>query len=237
MTLSLPLDVAVDESAFAAVGLTGPWPLSPAAHPHLQALVAEASAVANKRNLHARSAVARQVISDAAIRARVQQLCGPGYQLWRTNFFQRQLGQVHPGVAWHHDKHFQDGEAPVDFAEVGDHLSIVIGLDQIDGRNGPFQFIPRSFQGELPGVERDTRPFVQRPIEAHFLVLSPELEGQAVQITIPAGHFCLFHSALLHGSTPSAGLAARTSMVGRLVREHCRVPADCATAEEVIPFC
>lgn len=38
---------------------------------------------------------------------------------------------AHAGVALHHNKYFQDGMAPVDFIEVGDHLTIVIALDQI----------------------------------------------------------------------------------------------------------
>lgn len=228
---------SVDAASLATAGLAGPWPLSSTALSCLQPLVEEASAAADKRNLHVSSALARLVITDLAIRDRVQQLCGDGYQLWRTNFFQRHLGQVHSGVAWHHDKHFQDGDVLVDFSEVGDHISIVIGLDRIDRRSGPFHYIPASYQGELPGLKRDTRPFAQRPIEAHFLELPAQLEEHARQIVIPSGHFCLFHSALLHGSAVSSGLAARTSMVGRLVRQHCRVPFDCATAEEVIPFC
>ena len=237
MRPSPALDSVPFGQALGTAGLAGPWPLSAQALPHLQALVLEAGAAADKRNLHTTSAVARQVIADGAIREKVRDLFGSGLRLWRTNFFQRQRGQVHPGVGWHHDKHFQDGDAPVDFEEVGDHVSILIGLDQIDQRNGPFHYIPGSFRGALAGCRRDTRPFSQRPIEAHFLQLPEALLNQVVQITIPAGHFCLFHSALLHGSAPSAGLSARTSMVGRLARQHCRIPADCASADQVMPFC
>lgn len=226
-----------DAVSLASQGLAGPWPLSARARRHLQPLVTEASFADIKRNLHVTSALARQVIFDSAIRERVVGLCGSGYKLWRTNFFQRQLGEPHTGVGWHHDKHFQDGDAALDFQEVGDHISIVIGLDQIDNRNGPFHYLPSSFQGEFAGNERDTRPYSQRPFAAHFLLLSPELYGQVVQITIPVGHFCLFHSALVHGSGPSEGKAARTSMVGRLVREHCLIPEDCASSKEVMVFC
>ncbi len=125
----------------------------------------------------------------------------------------------------------------MDFTEVGDHISIVIALDQIDHRNGPFQYIPGSFRAPIPGYNHDSRPYHLRPPADHFLPLPEALASQAVVLPIPAGHFCLFHSALLHGSTASAGAAARTSMVGRLVRSHCAIPSGCASTLDVIPFC
>lgn len=223
-------------AAQAHAGLFGPEPLSALGQLLLPPLIVAAS-TRPKRNLHSHSELAREVICDAAIRSNVRQLFGGGYQLWRTNFFQRQARVAHSGVDWHHDKHFQDGEAPVDFTEVGDHISIVIALDQIDHRNGPFQYIPGSFGADIGGTSRDSRPYHQRPAGDHFLPLPEALVAQAVVLPIPAGHFCLFHSALLHGSTASEGAAARTSMVGRLVRNHCTIPAASATPADVMPFC
>jgi len=220
----------------AAAGLYGPVPLSRSGQLLLAPLIAAASSRL-KRNLHSHSELAREVICDPTIRDSVRELFGGGYNLWRTNFFQRQRGATHAGVAWHHDKHFQDGDSPVDFTEVGDHISIVIALDQIDHRNGPFQYIPGSFSGALAGTSRDTRPYHQRPPSDHFPALPAALTAQAVVLPIPAGHFCLFHSALLHGSTPSDGAAARTSMVGRLARSHCHIPTALAAPHEVIDFC
>lgn len=218
-------------------GLFGPVPLSATGQLLLAPLIAAASA-RPKFNLHSNSELAREVICDPAIRASVCQFCGSGYQLWRTNFFQREAGVAHGGVGWHHDKHFQAGDAPVDFTEVGDHISIVIALDQIDHHNGPFQYIPGSYGAAIPGApSRDSRPYHQRPAADHFLALPEALVAQAVVLPIPAGHFCLFHSALLHGSTASEGAAARTSMVGRLVRKHCAIPAASASPADVIPFC
>jgi len=223
-------------AAQAHAGLFGPLPLSALGQLLLPPLIVAAS-TRPKRNLHSHSELAREVICDPAIRSNVRQLFGGGYQLWRTNFFQRQADVAHSGVDWHHDKHFQDGEAPVDFTEVGDHISIVIALDQIDHRNGPFQYIPGSFGADIGGTSRDSRLYHQRPAGDHFLPLPEALVAQAVVLPIPAGHFCLFHSALLHGSTASEGAAARTSMVGRLVRNHCTIPAASATPADVMPFC
>jgi ectoine hydroxylase-related dioxygenase (phytanoyl-CoA dioxygenase family) len=228
---------AAIHSAQATAGLYGPLPLSRTSQLLLPPLINSAAADPSPRNLHSRSELAREVICDAAIRESVRQLFGQGYQLWRTNFFHRATGTPHAGVGWHHDKHFQNGDDLVDFNEVGDHISIVIALDQIDHTNGPFQYIPGSFSGVVSGLDRDTRPYHKRSIEDHFLTLPAEITTMAVLMPIPAGHFCIFQSALLHGSPPSGGAVSRTSMVGRLVRNHCHIPEACAAPEEISQYC
>lgn len=218
-------------------GLVGPLALSPASADLLNPLITAAAQEENPRNLHARCDLATRVIHDAAIKTCVLDLFGSGYRLWRTNFFRREAGTRHPGVQLHHDKHFQSGSAAIDFQELGEHLSIVIALDTIDARNGCFRYLLGSHCGSLPGVARDTRPFEQRPLSDHFLSLPPELEAQVEEILLPAGSYCLFHSALLHGSSPSEGLLGRTSMVARLVSNRCVIPPDCASADDIVPFC
>ena len=218
-------------------GLIGPFALSALPSGDLQRLIAAAAADQNPRNLHARFPLAKQIITDSSITSLVVDLFGSGYLLWRTNFFSRQPGVSHPGVALHHDKHFQTGNTLVDFDELGDHLSVVIGLDTIDVSNGRFVYLPGSHYGAPAGMIRDTRPFELRPLEDHFPVVPPELAEQAVELSLPAGSFCLFHSALLHGSRPSAGKAGRTSMVARLVRRHCTIPINCADPAEICFYC
>ena len=107
-----------------STGLIGPFPLLAAPSEQVQLLIDAAVNAQNPRNLHARFPLAKQIITDHAITSLVVDLFGSGYHLWRTNFFSRQPGLPHPGVAVHHDKHFQDGNALVDFDELGDHLSI-----------------------------------------------------------------------------------------------------------------
>lgn len=228
---------AAINSVQATAGLYGPLPLSRTSQLLLPPLIDSAAADPSPRNLHSRSELAREVICDAAIREGVRHLFGQGYLLWRTNFFHRAAGTPHAGVGWHHDKHFQNGDDSVDFNEVEDHISIVIALDQIDHTNGPFQYIPGSFSGVVLGFDRDTRPYHKRPIEDHFPALPAEITTMAVLMPIPAGHFCLFHSALLHGSPASDGAVARTSMVGRLVRSNCRIPEACAAPEDISQYC
>ena len=220
-----------------STGLIGPFALSASPAGDLQSLIDAAAADQNPRNLHARLPLAKQIITDRAITRLVVDLFGSGYQLWRTNFFSRQPGAPHPGVAFHHDKHFQSGNALVNFDELSDHLSVVIGLDSIDASNGRFVYVPGSHHGVLAGMTRDPRPFAHRPLEDHFPAVPLQLAEQAQELSLPAGSFCLFHSALLHGSRPSAGEAGRTSMVARLVRRHCQIPVNCAAPEEVCFYC
>lgn len=218
-------------------GLIGPFLLSASALDQLQPLIEAAAAEANPRNLHARLPLAQLVISDSAITSMVKELFQPGYQLWRTNFFRRDPGVPHPGVELHHDKHFQSGDSTIDFFELGDHLSIVIALNIINASNGCFLYLPGSHRGQPPGMVRDKRPFEQRPLEDHFPTIPPSLHHQFEELALPAGSFCLFHSALLHGSRPSGGVAGRMSMVGRLVRSNCTIPVNCADVHEVMNFC
>ena len=218
-------------------GLIGPFALSDASPSDLQELIHIATLDQNPRNLHARHSLANQIIADSSIARLVTQLFGSGYQLWRTNFFTRQPGVLHEGVPLHHDKHFQSGNKLVDFTELGDHLSVVIGLDTIDSSNGRFVYLPGSHYGSVPGITRDPRPFEKRPLKNHFPSLPSDLLPLVQELNLPAGSFCLFHSALLHGSRPSEGHNGRTSMVARLVRMHCQIPADCATPDEICFYC
>ena len=220
-----------------STGLIGPFPLSAVSSDELQLLIDAAVMEQNPRNLHARLPLAKQIITDHSITSLVVDLFGSGYRLWRTNFFSRQLGAPHPGVAIHHDKHFQNGNSLVNFDELGDHLSVVIALDAIDSRNGRFVYLPGSHNGSPSGMNRDPRPFELRPIDDHFPDVPLELVEQLEELSLPAASFCLFHSALLHGSRPSDGEAGRTSMVGRLVRSHCMIPANCAEPEEICLYC
>ena len=242
---STPLITSVAVSALSpdlrlqldSTGLIGPFVLSASSTADLQHLIDAAAEDENPRNLHARLPLAMQIITDPSITRLVVDLFGSGYLLWRTNFFSRQPGAPHPGVGLHHDKHFQSGNSLVNFEELGDHLSVVIGLDMIDASNGRFVYLPGSHHGAPAGMSRDPRPFELRPLEDHFPAVTPELAQQVVEVSLPAGSFCLFHSALLHGSRPSVGKAGRTSMVARLVRRHCTIPGNCADPAEICFYC
>ena len=116
------LKLRLDQSGF-----IGPLPLKGSTREGLSELILAASLEDNPCNLHARLPSALSFIRHPSIIESITSLCGSGYQLWRTNFFRRLPGAAHPGIQYHHDKHFQSGDQSVDFCEIGNHLSIVIG--------------------------------------------------------------------------------------------------------------
>lgn len=240
MTSIIPVstDSLDDSFRLKALGLAGPWPISPLGLEYVHVVNEQASCTPNPRNLHCHSASALALILDIKIIEKVRLLCGENYLLWRTNFFRREAGAIHSGVSWHHDKHFQTSDQKIDFTELGNHFSVILALDTINFQNGIFQFIPASHLLQSADYfTRDTRPYFTRPFSDHFYDLPPDVEASCVQVSIPSGHFCLFHSALLHGSAASEGLIPRTSMVARLVKANCVIPLECAKPEEVRLFC
>lgn len=221
-------------------GITSPLPLSDLGQFLTEALQSYVQDLGSYKNIHVKSELAREIITDTAIRNLVYKLFGPGYILWRTNCFHRSPSKIdgHSGVPMHHDKHFQDGESMIDFEEIGKHLSIIVALDDINASNGLFSYIPRSMTN-LSGYNRDARPFHRRTFDDHFPPMPGHLMVQEKLMAIPRSHFCLFHSALLHGSVQSQkpGEAGRTSFVGRVARRECKVPPELATPAEIVSFC
>lgn len=221
-------------------GITSPLPLSAIGQCLTEALKLYVGGLGGYQNIHVKSELAREIITDSEIRNLFYELFGSGYNLWRSNCFHRNPNKRdgHNGVPIHHDKHFQSGESMVNFDELGDHLSIIIALDDINSDNGLFSYIPNSMIS-LADYERDTRPFHRRSISDHFINLPKHLIHQIKLMPIPRNHFCLFHSGLLHGSIQSQkpDLASRTSFVGRVAKNTCQVPAELAKESEIIRFC
>ena len=217
-------------------GILGPFSLSASSLLYLAELKDLSFSTTNYRNLHSEHLTVRSVLMDSNISDLVSALFGCKFFLWRSNFFHRDSGHMHPGVPLHHDKHFQSGDSEINFYEIGKHLSLIIALDEINESNGAFIYIPGSHYGCPGRITRDVRPFEMRPLADHFPDLPSHFSSQVNSINIPAGNFCIFHSALLHGSAPSAGLSGRTSMVGRLVTDDCVIPQNCAEQVDIFPY-
>lgn len=226
-----------DDHLLSHVGLAGPWPLSSISTSNIINLTSTRQSFSTPQNIHLANDAARSLIHDPAIIDKVSFHFGTGYRLWRTNLFQRFPGNFHPGVGWHHDKHFQSANIDIDFSEFGHHLSVLIALDQIDLSNGIFQYLPASHIGYNPQFMRDSRPYHLRPYQDHYLPITADTSSTAIQMLIPKAHFCLFHSALIHGSASSIGKYGRTSMVGRLAHTSCSIPPELCDPQEVIEYC
>ena len=215
-------------------GLVGPFELDQEGYVNALKLQLDNSKKGFK-NLHVRSGICRTLLSSNNLNKQIKQHFGEGLKLWRTNAFKKVGGSGE--VKWHHDRHFENADSPVDYANLGDHFSILVALTDMDESTGIMEFIPGSHLPS-PGYERDTRPFHLRTLEEHFLDIPPELLSKRVKVPLKKGQFMLFHSGLLHRSLPAAESPdlCRYSLVARLCNATTEIPAELAEDSEVFSY-
>ena len=186
------------------------------------------------KNFHLKSESCRRLLSDSALASKIESAFGSDLRLWRTNSFKK-VG--HTGeVAWHHDRHFESGDAPIDFNNLSNHFSILVALSDMNAQTGLMEFIPGSHQLS-DDFYRDSRPFHKKELSEHFISVSEELASTRVQVPLKKGQFMLFHSALLHRSLAAEeGAFTRYSLVGRLCRKGTNIPTDLAKQEEIMNY-
>lgn len=226
-------DRSPEAAALDSVGFCAPLPL---AEPERAATVVADHdwAKGYVKNPHVASQAVRHMLRDPGLVAAVRRFCGESLVLWRSAFFSKTEGSAE--IGWHHDKHFQSGDADVRLDEIGSHFSILFGLTEITQRNGILEVVPGS---HLPveGLERDTRPFHKRPSSEHILRSLPEnILAQRRPVPIPGGSFLVFHSAILHRSLPHVGGGDRLGMAIRLASADVEIPAALATPDDILPF-
>lgn len=188
----------------------------------------------SQRNQHVARPEVAALMQDPGLIATVQALCGPDLLLWRSAFFAKSDGAAE--IGWHHDKHFQVGEEPVDFDEIEDHFSVLIALSAINQHTGQIEVLPGTHLSD-DSYARDTRPYHQRPGEDHFPTNIPErLIASRVGLDIPSAHFIVFHSAIWHRSLSHAGGPPRLGLAIRFVRRGVTIPPGLALPSDVVPF-
>lgn len=185
------------------------------------------------RNWYVDHASVRTLLSDGNLQEAVNQFFEPQSNLWRTNFFLKEPGGTE--IKWHHDKHFQDSGADIDFNSLSDHFSILIALTDMDQDQGVLEYIPGSHLDQL-GFERDKRPYHLRPTGDHFLEMPEDILSKRKPFPLKKGQFALFHSALLHRSLPSTHHDRRVSMIARLCTQNVTVPVEQCAADEILLF-
>eukprot|EP01093_Parvamoeba_rugata_P008762 TRINITY_DN2485_c0_g2_i1.p1 TRINITY_DN2485_c0_g2~~TRINITY_DN2485_c0_g2_i1.p1 ORF type:complete len:464 (+),score=82.35 TRINITY_DN2485_c0_g2_i1:157-1548(+) len=183
------------------------------------------------KNFHLNSETCLRLLSSPELKGRVDKHFGTELQLWRTNSFKKVDGSGE--VAWHHDRHFENGDSTIDYANLSNHFSILIALTDMDDASGVMEFIPGS---HLPQVDykRDVRPFHKRTLSEHFLDIPEPLLEKRVKVPLKKGQFMLFHSGLLHRSLPALGEGIhRYSLVARLCHHSTNIPEALAKKEEL----
>ena len=187
------------------------------------------------KNIHISSGLCRQLISSTELASKVQQYFGDELKLWRTNVFKKEKGSGE--IAWHHDRHFEDGDSEINFSNLQNHYSILLALTDMNEDTGLMEFIPTS---HLPSSDfkRDARPFHKRTLNEHFLSLPSGLVNKRVKVPLKKGQFMLFHSGTLHRSLPAKKdkEIKRYALVARLCTQQTNIPATLAQNEEVYDY-
>ena len=224
-------DWHLERQALDWLGYTAPLPLSEPERADA-VLTATTLTAGYARNPHLRNEAIFHLLEDEGLRTAIRRLCGPRFRLWRSAYFRKVQGSGE--IGWHHDKHFfSDGVDNIRLDEIGTHYSILFALTDIVPSTGVLEVIPGTHR-PMPGLDRDERPFHQRPPESHILKDLPQhVVAQARPVPIPAGSFLVFHSALLHRSQPHAGGVDRLGLAIRLVRDGIDVPSELAEPDDV----
>ena len=176
-------------------------------------------------NRHLNLPEMQAIIRDENLKLILQKLCASRLILWRTNVFKKEPGSS--DIGWHHDKHFQDGDAKlIDLDEISNHFSVFVALNDITVSNGPLQVLPKSHQA-LKGFERDLRVMSEKSISEHFLrELPSQLQASVKTICCKKGQFFVFHSAMYHKSKAYISGNPRMSLTMRLMKEDISFPIN-----------
>ncbi len=158
--------------------------------------------------------VIRAVFFDANLQAAVADLAGKDLFIWRTNFFVKSDGTGQN--KWHHDRHFENGDAPIDIFETSNHFTLTIALTDIGMDQGRLEYI-RGSHLPIDGFNRD--------IPRHFLDAPDVVQDRVTPLPLRRGEFVLMHSSLLHRSLAFDQGERRASMAARLARVGTAIPA------------
>jgi len=157
--------------------------------------------------------VIRNLFFDRKLQSVVAENFGADLFLWRSNFFAK--GDGYPQISWHHDRHFEDGDAPIDIYNIDNHFSILIALTDIHRDTGGIEYIKGTHQ-LVPGFDRD--------LPRHIVDTPEAVKDRVTPLPLKRGEFVVFYSSLLHRSLAFAEGEPRISMVGRLARQGTRFP-------------
>ena len=155
----------------------------------------------------------RDVFFDDNLQSALSEHFGDGLFIWRTNFFVKSEGTGQN--KWHHDRHFENGNAPINLFDTRNHFSILVALTDIDMNAGRIEYV-RGSHSPIDGFDRD--------IPRHFLEVPDVVQDRVTPLPLKRGQFVLFHSTLLHRSLAFGDGEGRISMAARVARTGTQIP-------------
>lgn len=161
----------------------------------------------------------RDLYFDAEVQAVVGELFGTDLFLWRTNFFvknqQDRNGRGTGENKWHHDRHFENGNAAIDLYDTGNHFTVLIALTDVGMKSGRIEYLKGSHR-PIGGFDRD--------IPRHIKEVPPAVQDRVTPLLLKKGEFVVFHSSVLHRSLAFGGGEGRVSIAARLARSGTKIP-------------
>ena len=161
----------------------------------------------------------RDLYFDANLQSVVAALFGTDLFLWRTNFFvkhqQDRDGRGTGENIWHHDRHFESGDAPIDLYDTTNHFTALIALTDVGMDAGRVEYLKGSHR-PIEGFERD--------IARHIKEVPEVVQDRVTPLPLERGQFVVFHSSVLHRSLAFGGGAGRVSLAARLARAGTEIP-------------
>ena len=193
-------------------------------------------------------------VTAAPIVDRVASILGPDVLCWRTEFFPKYPGDE--GTDWHQADTFANASGTPqilwpDGSDFGGTITVWCAFTDATIDNGCLQFIPGTHQAMNydetkrmhydPATTTDVRKDgVRRGFfgyDYRELQIDPDWkpdESKAQSMAMPAGHFIVFWSTLMHASHPHNGRSSQMRMgfASRYVPTSVRVYPDTDTIEE-----
>ena len=155
----------------------------------------------------------RDVFFDDNLQSAVSAHFGNDLFLWRSNFFVKREGTGEN--KWHHDRHFENGSAPINLFDTGNHFTVLVALTDVDMNAGRIEYL-RGSHLPIDGFGRD--------IPRHILEVPEVVQNRVTPLPLKEGQFGLFHSTLLHRSLAFGEGEGRVSVAARLARAGTEIP-------------
>ena len=150
---------------------------------------------------------------DANLQSVLDELFGRDLFVWRTNFFVKFEGVGEN--KWHHDRHFENGDAPLTLYDTSNHFTILLALTDIDMDAGRIEYVKGSHL-PIEGWDRD--------IPRHIDEVPENIQDRVTPLPFERGQFAVFHSSLLHRSLAFGEGEGRVSMAARVARKGTEIP-------------
>ena len=151
----------------------------------------------------------RDLYFDANLQSVVAGLFGKDLFLWRSNFFiKHQLDRDGRGTGeniWHHDRHFESGDAPINLFDTSNHFTVLVALTDVGMNAGRLEYV-RGAHLPIEGFDRD--------IPRHIKEVPRCRSGQGHPAAAPARPVCGVSFKCIV-SQPGFRRRRRKSLIGR----------------------